>query len=150
MSDPGLDPASSFPVPVADADTQPFWHGCERGELLIQRCGDCKKWLWQPRPICSGCQTPDPIWTRVSGNGFVASWTVLRPPSLPAFVEKLPYVLLLVELDEGVRMLGFLVDDEGGWLRSDGEAEGICMGTRVALRFYDQAGTMLPSWTVAG
>ena len=79
----------------------------------------------------------------------MASWTVLRPPSLPAFAQKLPYVVLLVELDEGVRLIGFLVDTEGKWLRSDGEAEGIHMGTRVALRFYDQAGTSLPSWTVA-
>ncbi len=149
MSDPGLDFATAFPVPMPDADTQPFWDGCEHGELLIQRCGYCKKWLWQPRPICSRCQTPDPVWTRVSGEGFVASWTVLRPPSLPAFAQKLPYVLLLVELDEGVRLIGFLVDHAGGWLQTDGEAEGIRMGTRVSLRFYDQAGTILPSWTVA-
>ena len=149
MSAAGLDPATAFPVPLPDADTQPFWQGCERGELLIQRCANCKKWLWQPRPICSACQTPGPVWTRVSGDGFVASWTVLRPPSLPAFAEKLPYVVLLVELDEGVRLLGFLVDDAGGWLQTDGEAEGIRMGTRVSLRFCDQVGTILPSWTVA-
>ena len=48
-----------------------------------------------------------------------------------------------------MRLIGFLVDASGGWLQTDGEAEGICMGTRVSLRFYDQAGTILPSWTVA-
>jgi hypothetical protein len=58
-------------------------------------------------------------------------------------------VVLLVELDEGVRMVGYLVDDAGGWLRTDGTAEGIAMETRVALRFHEQAGTWLPSWTVA-
>ncbi len=148
MSDPGLDPATAFPVPLPDPDTQPFWDACRRGELRIQRCASCKKWLWQPRPICSGCQTPDPVWTPVSGDGFVASWTVLRPPSLPSFADKLPYVLLLVELDQGVRLIGYLVDDAGGWLKTDGEAEGVRIGSRVSLRFHDQAGTILPSWTL--
>jgi len=149
VSEPGLDPSTAFPVPVPDPDTQSYWDGCNRGELLVQRCGSCDTWLWQPRPICSKCQTPEPVWTRVSGEGFVASWTVLRPPSLPAFAAKLPYVVLLVELDEGVRLLGYLVDDAGRLLTTDGKAEGIRIGVRVALRFHDQAGTILPSWTVS-
>lgn len=143
------DPAPSFPVPVADADTQPFWDGCRRGELLVQCCASCGRWLWQPRPICSRCQTPDPVWTRVSGSGAVASWTVIRPPTLPAYAEMVPFVVLLVQLDEGVRLLGYLVDGEGHLLRTDGVAEGVAIGSRVALRFHEQAGTILPCWTLA-
>ena len=143
------DPAPSFPVPVADADTQPFWDGCRRGELLVQCCAQCGRWLWQPRPICSRCQTPDPVWTRVSGTGAVASWTVIRPPTLPAYAEMVPFVVLLVQLDEGVRLLGYLVDGEGHLLRTDGVAEGVAIGSRVALRFHEQAGTILPCWTLA-
>ena len=149
MKEAVLDSAPSFPIPIADADTQPFWDACGRSELLIQRCGSCNKWLWQPRPICSRCQTPDPVWTRVSGDGLVASWTVIRPPTLPAYSGKVPFVVLLVQLDEGVRLLGYLVDDQGRLLQTDGEAEGIAMGARVSLRFHDQAGTILPSWTLA-
>jgi len=48
-----------------------------------------------------------------------------------------------------VRLLGYLVDDQGRLLQTDGEAEGIAMGARVSLRFHDQAGTILPSWTLA-
>ena len=88
---------------MIDQDTQPFWGGCERGELMIQRCGACDKWLWQPRPICSSCQTPGPTWTKVTGDGAIASWTVLRPPTLPAFAAMVPFVVLLVTLDEGVQ-----------------------------------------------
>ena len=66
-----LDPKTAFPVPVPDRDTKPFWDGCARGELLIQRCGACGKFLWQPRPVCSSCQTPEPAWTKVSGDGIV-------------------------------------------------------------------------------
>lgn len=142
------DRSRAFPVPVPDADTQPFWDGCRNSELRIQRCASCGTWLWQPRPVCSSCQTPGPVWTAVSGDGFVASWTVMRPPTLPAYADRVPYVLLLVELDLGVRMIGYLVDGEGGWLRSDGAAEGVEIGRRVALRFHDQAGTPLPCWTL--
>jgi len=143
------DPARAFPIPVPDADTQPFWDGCARGELLIQRCGSCGKWLWQPRPICSSCQAPDPVWTRVSGDGVVASWMVMRPPTLPAYAGRVPFVILLVELAEGVRLIGYLVDDAGGLLTTDGVAEKVSIGARVVLRFHDQAGTPLPCWTMA-
>ena len=140
---------AGFPIPVPDADTQPFWDACARGELLIQRCGRCGKWLWQPRPICSTCQAPDPVWTRVNGDGVVASWIVMRPPTLPAYAGLVPFVILLVELDEGVRLLGYLVDDGGRVLTTDGAAEDVRIGARVALRFHDQAGTPLPCWTMA-
>ena len=143
VADPG------FPIPVPDADTQPFWDACARGELLIQRCGACGRWLWQPRPICSSCQKPDPVWTRVSGDGVVASWMVMRPPTLPAYAERVPFVILLVELTEGVRLIGYLVDDQGRLLTTDGTAERVAIGARVALRFHDQAGTPLPCWTMA-
>ena len=89
------------------------------------------------------------MWTRVSGSGAVASWTVIRPPTLPAYAEMVPFVVLLVQLDEGVRLLGYLVDGEGHLLRTDGVAEGVAIGSRVALRFHEQAGTILPCWTLA-
>jgi len=145
-----LDPKTAFPVPVPDRDTAPFWEGCGRGELLLQHCGACGAWLWQPRPVCSKCQTPEPAWTRVPGEGRVASWTVLRPPTLPAYADMVPFVVLLVELDQGVRMLGYLVDDAGKVLKTDGVADGVRMGARVKLRFHEQAGFQLPSWMLAG
>jgi len=144
-----LDPKTTFPVPVPDRDTKPFWDATARGELLIQRCKNCGKFLWQPRPVCSSCQTPDPVWTKVSGDGKVASWAVMRPPTLPSYAEMVPFVVLLVEIDEHVRLLGYLVDDSGRVLKTDGEAEGLRMGSRVKVRFHEQAGFQLPSWTLA-
>ena len=150
MSTPAsqLDQKTAFPVPVPDRDTAPFWEGTAGRELLIQHCTACGAWLWQPRPVCSSCQTPEPTWTKVTGGGRVASWAVLRPPTLPAYADKVPFVVLLIELDEGVRMLGYLVDDAGNMLKTDGVAEGLTMGARVTLRFHEQAGFMLPSWTL--
>lgn len=146
----GADATAAFPVPVPDADTQPFWDGCRRGELRIPRCRSCGQWIWQPRPLCWRCQTPEPEWRCVSGAGRVASWTVIRPPTLPAYAELAPFVVLLVELDEGVRLLGYLVDDAGRLPKTDGRAEGVAMGAHVELRFHDQADTVLPCWTLSG
>lgn len=144
-----LDQKTAFPIPVPDRDTKPFWDATARGELVIQRCGNCSTFLWQPRPICSSCQTPDPVWTKISGDGKVASWAVMRPPTLPSYADKVPFVVLLVELDEHVRLLGYLVDEAGRMLKTDGEAEGLRMGSRVKVRFHEQAGFKLPSWTLA-
>jgi uncharacterized OB-fold protein len=148
VSSAAVDTSAGFPVPVPDRDTEPFWEGCRRRELLIQRCGRCGAWLWQPRPVCSRCQTPDPVWTRVAGDGVVASWMVMRPPTLPAYAAMVPFVILLVELAEGVRLLGYLVDTDGRVLVTDGTEERVAIGRRVALRFHDQAGTVLPCWAL--
>ena len=72
------------------------------------------------------------MWTRVSGDGVVASWMVMRPPTLPAYAGMVPFVLLLVELQEGVRLIGYLVDDAGRVLTTDGTAENVRIGARVA------------------
>ena len=139
------------PKPVPDRDTQPFWDAVEERRLVVQRCSSCGHWVWQPKPICPKCQTPDPEWTEVTGDGRVASWTVLHPPALPVWADQLPFVILLVELDEGPRMVGQLVDDSGGLLQTNGEAEGIEMGKRVSLRWrVDEAGQTLPAWTLVG
>ena len=71
-----------------------------------------------------------------------------QPPTLPAYAEMVPFVVLLVELKEGVRLLGYLVDEAGRLLKTDGVAEGVRMGAPVRLRFYPQAGFSLPSWTI--
>jgi uncharacterized OB-fold protein len=143
-----LDPMKQFPIPVADADTMAFWDGVARDELLVQRCDGCRAWIWQPRPICPRCQATTLDWERVSGDGSVTSWIVLRPPVLPAYAEMVPFVVLLVELDEGVRMIGYLVDADGNVLKTDGQQESLAIGSRVTLRFHDQAGTKLPCWSL--
>ena len=140
------------PKPIPDADTQPFWDGVAQGELRVPRCSACGHWIWQPRPLCPRCRAGDPSWIVLSGAGRVASWTVLHPPVLPVWAEKLPFVLLLVELDDapGVRMVGQLVDADGTLLQTDGTAEGIDFGVPVALRWReDEAGQILPAWTPA-
>jgi uncharacterized OB-fold protein len=141
---------TGFPAPRPDADTQLFWDAVARRRLLVPRCRECGFWIWQPKPVCPRCQALDPEWQPVTGEGRVASWTVIRPPVLPGLAELVPFVIVLVELDEGVRLLGQLVDDEGRLLQTDGAAEGLHMGSRVSLRWRRQDDITLPAWTLPG
>ncbi|MGH2793064.1 MAG: Zn-ribbon domain-containing OB-fold protein [Actinomycetota bacterium] len=140
------------PKPVADRDTQPFWDAVAEHRLIVQRCDTCDAWVWQPRPLCPGCHGESLTWTDVSGVATVVSWTALHPPVLAVWADKLPFVILLVELDDapGVRMIGQLTDDAGDLLRSNGGPEGIAIGARLGLRWrIDEAGQTLPAWTLA-
>ena len=140
------------PKPVADRDTQAFWDAVAEHRLVVPRCDTCGRWIWQPRPLCPACHGDALAWTEVGGAGTVVSWTALHPPVLPVWADKLPFVILLVELDDapGVRMIGQLVDDRGELLTTNGESAGITFGSPVALRWrIDEAGQTLPAWTPA-
>ena len=126
------------PKPVPDADTQPYWDAAAEHRLVVQRCAECGRWIWQPRPLCASCGALDPPWHTVSGNGVVASWTVVHPPVLPAWADDVPFTVLLVELAEGVRMVGRLVD---------AHPDAVTMGAPVTLRWREEAGVALPAWT---
>jgi len=137
------------PKPISDRDTQPFWDGAEQHRLVVPRCSACGAWIWQPRPFCPRCHAPDPEWVEVSGAARVVSWTALHPPVLAVWADKLPFVILLVELDDapGVRMIGQLVDDAGELRTTDGSE--VTFGAALALRWrVDEAGQTLPAWTL--
>lgn len=98
------------PYPVPNADNAPFWEGCARGELLLQRCGHCRAWRHHPRPMCPRCGSFESEWARASGRGVVHTFTIVHGPTLPAFQDRLPYNVVAVALDEGVYMVSNLVD----------------------------------------
>lgn len=139
---------NGFPVPVPDADTQPFWDAASEGRLVVQRCRSCSQWLWQPRPLCSYCGSLDLAWEPVAGTGHVVTWTVPRPPLLPVLADLVPFVIAVVELSEGVRMIGLLVDPEGLPLRSDGTDANLEVGSPVQVVFRDQDGFRQPGWAL--
>jgi uncharacterized OB-fold protein len=92
------------PLPTVSGETRPFWEACLRGDLLIQRCNSCGEYQWYPRGICANCWTTDIAWLKASGKGTVWTFTVTYQNRTAGFAEDVPYVLALVELDEGVRM----------------------------------------------
>lgn len=101
---------ASKPVPVVSAWAKPFWEGTERGELVLQHCGDCSKYVFYPRVICPHCSSENLTWEPVSGNGKIYSFTVVYNNSPSAFKADVPYVVAVIELDEGVRMLSNIIE----------------------------------------
>lgn len=100
----------SRPVPVPDSDTEPYWEGAKRKELLIQRCKSCGKRWFPPSAACPACSAFDHEWASVSGKGEVVTYTVVHRPPGPAFAGRTPYVLAVIELAEGPRMLTNVVE----------------------------------------
>lgn len=106
-----------FPTPVPNAESREFWEGCQRGELLVQRCSSCQKLRYFPRPACPRCGSEEYTWHKASGKGTLYSYAIIHPPTLPAFKDKVPYPVILVELAEGVRMVSNIVDCKNEELR---------------------------------
>jgi uncharacterized OB-fold protein len=98
------------PVPLPDAETAFFWTAAREGRLLIQRCSGCGRWQYPPDVGCPACLGDDLVPTEVSGRGSVYSFTVVRQAFDPALSEAFPFVVALVELEEGPRMLTNIVD----------------------------------------
>ena len=97
------------PLPVPDNDTKEFWEGCKRHELLIQRCENCRSYRYPPSPICPQCFSMNTEWERGSGKGEVYTFSVVRVPLAPEWEPDIPYVISVIQLDEGVRMVSNIV-----------------------------------------
>ena len=97
------------PAPRPDGVSRPFWEAAGRGELLIQCCPACGHRQFYPRPVCTRCGA-DPEWEQASGRGVVHTFTVVRQFGGAPFRDLLPYVVAMIELEEGVRMMGNITD----------------------------------------
>ncbi len=98
------------PLPQPDPITKPFWESVRAHAMQIQRCGACGRFVFFPRALCPYCFSEALEWTPVSGRGVVHAFTISHRHPLPAFQADLPYVVVIVELEEGARMLTNLVD----------------------------------------
>jgi uncharacterized OB-fold protein len=102
---------SGHPRPdPAGADDVRFWSFVAAGELRIQRCTECGAYRHPPRPICAACGSAGVDWVPASGRGEVWASTVVHPPTLPAFASRAPYNAVVVRLEEGVFMVGNILD----------------------------------------
>ena len=103
-------PEWNKPLPTISGETKPYWDNCRRGRLLIQKCDSCGDYQFYPRGICANCWSNDIQWITSSGKGTVWTFTVTYQNGTPGFAEDVPYVLALVELEEGVRMFTNIVE----------------------------------------
>jgi 3-oxo-4,17-pregnadiene-20-carboxyl-CoA hydratase alpha subunit len=138
---PAPAPASATPPtdvlrPVVSRDTEFFWQGTARHELRIQRCGGCGALRHPPGPICPACGAASPGYDIAAGTGVIYSYVVHHHPPVPG--RQLPIVIALVQLAEGVRMVGELLDVS---------PERVRIGLPVRVDFVDTDGDLtLPAW----
>jgi len=101
------DPDHQVPHPalwgVLYRSSTPFWEAVKEHELKLQRCAECKQWLAPPRPMCPNCQSQESEWVPASGRGTVHSFVTYQESPHPAFLA--PYSVVLVDLEEGVRVV---------------------------------------------
>jgi uncharacterized OB-fold protein len=91
------------PLPKPKPISVPFWEAARKHELKLQHCGRCKAFIYYPRDRCPTCFSKNLEWKPVSGRGKVYSYTVVRRASTRSFADA-PYILAIVQLDEGPRM----------------------------------------------
>ena len=103
---------SARPTPVPDEASAPFWEASARGELVLARCDACGRLAHPPEPVCPHCFAGTPAFEPVDGHGRIRSWTVVRQSFLPGFEDVLPLVLVDVEVEDDVRLIGRLVVGE--------------------------------------
>jgi uncharacterized protein len=96
------------PIPLPTPETRPFWEAARRHELQLQRCRACGRHLFYPRAACPHCLSADLEWRRASGRGTLHTFTVVHRGQRD-FPLGAPYVIAIVELAEGPRLMTNLV-----------------------------------------
>ncbi|RME51527.1 MAG: Zn-ribbon domain-containing OB-fold protein [Caldilineae bacterium] len=97
------------PIPPIDPWTEPHWAAAREGKLLIQHCRACGRHIFYPRLACPYCAAAEPDWVEASGRGRVYTFTVVHNNAPSPFLDDMPFVIAVVELEEGVRMMTNLV-----------------------------------------
>jgi uncharacterized OB-fold protein len=122
------------PLPHATSDTEPFWDGCKTGDLRYQICSQCNHVQIFPRSLCSSCQNRSLQWKSSGKRGRVMSYTKVHRAPTPAFRNEVPYLIALVEMDEGFRLMVNVRDS----------ASEITIGQAVRVGFREVDGVSLP------
>lgn len=114
------------PIPKLRGEEQIYFQRAHQGDLVYQRCEGCGARLGYPRVVCPVCFGVELEIVTASGGGVVHSFTTLHRPGKPAFADDVPYTIVLVDLDEGVRVIANLVTDD---------QDSVSIGMRVRVIF---------------
>jgi uncharacterized OB-fold protein len=97
--------SNGLPVPEPSAVSAPYWDATRKHQLVMQRCAGCRHLVWYPRHVCPHCGEFSLQWERLSGQGVVHAVSVHHRAAHPAFADRVPYAVVLVDLDEGARIM---------------------------------------------
>ena len=131
------------PLPVKQPESDFYWEKAQAHELWLRRCNACGRAYFYPRDICPHCFSRDVTWERASGRGTLYAFGIVHRGPTPAFRDHVPYVVALVDLEEGARMATNLVDVEP-------DPEHVKVGMAVEVTFDDvTADVTLPKFRPA-
>ena len=122
--------------PEPTPDTRPFWDAAQSKILKIQRCNSCHQWFFYPRPFCPLCGSSSVKWVETSGRARLHSYLINQRPG-PGFEELGPYVVAVVELHEGPRMMSNIVDVEP-------DPEQLQLDMELEVVFEERGGVSVP------
>ena len=103
-----------MPYPSASAETVEWWSAAAEHHLVVQTCDQCGRTRHPPGPVCPSCSSMAAHWAELPGTGSVYTYTIVRQAFIPSLGDRLPYIVIAVDLDEagGVRMVSNLVEAE--------------------------------------
>lgn len=127
------------PTPHPSPVSRPFWDACARHELVLQRCTSCSSAVFYPRPVCPACGSPQLDWVPATGYGTLHTYTVARRATHRKLANRVPYVIAVVELDEGPRLTSTVVGTDPGDL---------AIGSRLQVDFEDGETVSFPVFRV--
>ena len=129
------------PLPHPSPESQPFWDGARANRLMLPRCNTCGRFWFPPSQRCCHCLAADFAWRESRGEGRIYSFVVYHRVYHPGFENDVPYVVAIVELDEGPRLLSNIVGASWEEIRCD---------MRVRVVFEDSgSGITLPKFALA-
>ncbi len=101
------EPQSAYakPLPRPSTESRPFWEAAREHRLVLQKCGACARFWFPPSRCCPHCRSAKNDWTEVKGTGKVFSFVTYHRLYHPGWERDLPYVVAVIELDEGPRLL---------------------------------------------
>lgn len=132
------DDPPSKPLPRPDADTAAFWAGLQDGKLLLQHCPDCGAVEYYQQALCRTCGSDRLEHRPASGRGEVHAFSVVHRAPGPAFKDETPYAVLLVELEEGPRMISRLTGADPSTVDFDLPVELVCVAVdeHITLPYF--------------
>ncbi|MFA4929336.1 MAG: OB-fold domain-containing protein [Patulibacter sp.] len=132
------DPKAGRHLPLPDVDTEPFWAAAAEQRLICRYDEDNERYYHYPRERAPGTLSDRTSWREVSGRGVVYSYTVVHQAASRAFRDRVPYVLALIDLDEGARMMATV----------DAPTDAVAIGTRVRVAWRIEEDVTLPVFVV--
>ena len=135
------DESATIPAPERNELNAPYWDALAQGSLTFQRCTPCGQAWLPPRSECPACLTDNCRWEMAGGDARLVSWVTYHIAYHPAFKDRLPYTVAVVELGEGPRLISNVVGID--------DAPALTIDQRLRLVIEREGGTAVPRFTPA-